>query len=345
MRQIPFQQFDELWAEVEAAVDATPEIDPWCSGPDWLIPVASGFAPTTERLLFATDQLDGFALFARYVDAGPVILGGLEPLWGFGTPIIGANPARVARQLVPVLEALPDWEILLLTGMPTVSEADATPAPVRLPPVGGVSLSVAMALSALGSVSFGEGITRRIADLSDGYDAWLDRRSARFRRNLRQATARAEQAGLEYEDVSEDADLFDRLMAVEHQTWKGREGSGITSVEMTAMYRQMVDRLRTRGRLLANVARLDGEDVGYILGGVRAGRYRGLQLSFIEPVHHLSVGNLLQKRQLRQLDSDGLATIYDLGMDFDYKRRWSDRTETSLTMIVRRSELRNQTAI
>jgi len=305
--------------------------------------VATGFAPTTERLLFATEERDGFALLARYRDSGTAILAGLEPLWGFGTPILGPDPARVASKLVPILAARDDWDGLLLTGMPTVTGELSTTSESKidqdgpsLPPKGGMALAVAVALSPLGSVHFGEGITRRIADLSKGYDGWLGRRTGRFRRNLRQASARAETARLTIEDASDDPALFDRLMAIEHRTWKGREGSGITSVQMTSMYHTMIDRLRARRRLLAHVATLDGHDVGYIIGGIRADRYRGLQISYVESVNRLSVGNLLQDRQLRQLDAEQLASAYDLGMDFDYKRRWADRSETSLNLFVRR---------
>jgi CelD/BcsL family acetyltransferase involved in cellulose biosynthesis len=69
---------------------------------------------------------------------------------------------------------------------------------------------------------------------------------------------------------------------------------------------------------------------------VRGRRYRGLQLSYTEDARALSVGNLLQHHQLLELDRLNLADIYDLGMDFDYKRRWADRTETSLALIVDR---------
>ncbi len=339
MQVLSFEEFLDLWPEVEAAADATPDIDPWCSGPDWLVPVATGFAPTADRLILATADRTGFALLSRYSDGGPVLLGGLEPLWGFGTPLLGPDPAHLAGSLVPVLAERDDWHVLMLTGMPTTIEDRGDPdeaPPLELPPRDGISMAIAMALSPLGSVHFGSGITRQVADLSDGYDAWLARRTPRFRRNLRQARVKADEAGVELEDGTEDPHLFERLMAVEHRTWKGIEGSGMTSLQMSTTYRLMIDRLRERGRLLAHVARHDGDDVGYILGGLRAGRYRGLQLSYDESVRHLSIGNVLQDHQLRLLDADGLTTTYDLGMDFGYKRRWADHAQTSLNLIVRR---------
>lgn len=339
VRLLSLSELDDLWVEFEAAVDATPEIDAWCSGLDWQIPVCSAFAPEAERLLLATENNDGFALLARYrdqLDAG--LIGGLEPLWGFGTPIVGGNLTSVTAQLAATLGKRADWNTLLLPGMPlTAVEATEDGKRRAKPPPDGVMMEIAFGLSRLGQVHAAEGITRQIADLSGGYEDWLARRSPKFRRNLRQADARAAKAGLVIEDASADPDLFARLMAIEKQSWKGREGSGITSAEMSITYRLMIERLRDRGRLLAHVARLDECDVGYILGGVRTNRYRGLQLSFADASRHLSIGNLLQDHQLKQLSGNGRATTYDLGMDFGYKQRWADTTETSVTLVVQRS--------
>ncbi|MGI9599074.1 MAG: GNAT family N-acetyltransferase, partial [Acidimicrobiales bacterium] len=269
--------------------------------------------------------------------------GGIEPLWGFGTPIIGPDPQRVATDLAAVLAERSDWTTIFLSGMP-LSPHRSVPSDETAPESAGrtakpdptVTLGIAFALSSLGQVGFAEGITRQIADIGDGYEQWLARRPSRFRRNLRQAGGKAEEAGVTIENASSDPALFDRLMAIENRSWKGREGSGITSVEMSAMYRMMIARLGDRGRLHAHVAGIEGRDVGYILGGVRGRRYRGLQISYVDEARKLSIGNLLQDHQLRLLGSENLADVYDLGMDFDYKRRWADRAETSLTIVVTR---------
>lgn len=340
MHQLSLEELDERSTEVEAAVDATPGIDRWCSGPDWIIPVNRGFAPVCDRLLLASPADDGFALFARYEGHdGDPILSGLEPLWGFGAPIVGATDT--VDRAVATLATVDGWRTIVLPGVPPPDELRSTGADrgaVREPRPDSPTMATAIALSRLGRVGFAEGITRQVADLGDGYDAWLARRSQRFRRNLRKAAVAAERVGVAFTDVAAEPDLFARIMAIEHRSWKGREGSGITSLEMSTMYRLMIDRLAARGRLLAHVATIDGEDVGYILGGLRARRYRGLQISYVDdaPIEHLSIGNLLQDHQLRLLDADHLADAYDLGMDFDYKRRWADRAETSLTIVVHR---------
>ena len=359
MRQLTLEEVDVLWQRIEAAIDATPDIDPWCSGPDWTLSVNAGFAPASDRLLLEAAGGAGYALLAGYeTSRGTRFYSGLEPLWGFGSPIFGPNPAEVVQQLVAHLRDRTDWRALYLPGLPgrpgpterdTGARTGAATGAHAVQP-SSFTLAVAQGLSQLGPTRILEGITRRVADLSGGYQAWADRRSPRFRRNLRQARRRADDAGMTITDISHDPDVLERLLAIEVRSWKGREGSGITSLEMSTMYRTMIDRLAERGRLAAHVAHLPDplgrgrrDDVGYILGGVRNRRYRGLQLSFVQERPGLSIGNLLQDHQLRVLaepgpDSAPLAHTYDLGMDFDYKRRWADRAETSVVIVVNRAD-------
>ncbi|MDH3678544.1 MAG: GNAT family N-acetyltransferase [Acidimicrobiia bacterium] len=328
MKLLSLADLDGRWLDVESALDATVDVDPWCSGPDWVIPVHQGFGSGAEALLLETDgpPSSGYALLARYRLAdGRSMIAGLDPLWGFASPLLGADVESTTEQLSGHLVTDGGWDVLVLPGMPS--------------PEGPSSFTarVVRGLADLGTVRAGEGITRQLADLSGGYDAWLDRRASRFRRNLRKATERAREAGVSFVDLSTEVDVFDRLLEIERRSWKGADASGITSSDMGATYRAMVDRLRARDRLRIHVARRQNADIGYILGGVRAGRYRGLQLSYTTDAAELSVGHLLQDHQIRLLCATGEADTYDLGMDLDYKRRWADRAETSFTIMIDRN--------
>jgi Acetyltransferase (GNAT) domain len=344
VRPLTWEELDHRWADLEAAADATPGIDPWCSGPDWLIPVATGFAPDAPRLLLSTDDGTGFALLSGYTGdiggrPGADLLSGLEPLWGFGCPILGPDPGAVAAELADHLRRTAERRSLLLPGLPPLpsqTEPDQSGGPSRDRGADRTTIPIASALSDLGRVGLGHGISRQVADLHDGFETWLTRRSARFRRNLRRAERAADHAGLMIVDAADDPRVFDRILAIERRSWKGLDDSGITSTEMATMYRAMVERLQARGRLLANVAVLDGRDVGYIIGGLRGRRYRGLQLSFTVDAQALSVGHLLQADQLAKLAEHDRADVYDLGMDFGYKRRWADRLEPSAILLIER---------
>ncbi len=321
---------DELEArrlDVETAVDRTDApIDRWCSGPDWVLSVHAGFAPEVEPLILASPDGTGFALLARYpTDDGGTAIAGLEPLWGFASPLVGPDLATMATGVAEHLAEVTDWDVLILPGMPSPEASAVGP------------LRVLEAVSQLGLARLTPVITRQVADLGDGAGAWLDRRSARFRRNLRRAIRAAEGAGLRFVDAADDPDPFERVMATERRSWKGREGSGITSAQMAATYETMIGRLAASGRLRLWFARHDGRDVGYILGGVRAGVYRGLQLSYTTDAEELSVGHLLQHHQISALDAEGGVHTYDLGMDFEYKRRWADEAIPMSCVVVERS--------
>ena len=226
-----------------------PGIDPWCSGPDWQLPVAAGFAPDAPRLLLATADGLGFALLSRYrSDHRTDLVSGLEPLWGFGSPLLGPDTGDVANQLSAVLAADRSWSTILLPGLPPIRQrgsADPREPDDQAAAGDRTTLPIAVAFSSLGRVGLGEGITRQVIDLDGGYEAWLSRRSPKFRRNLRRGQRTAAEAGLAMVDASTDDHLFDRLHAIEQRSWKGREGSGITGDEMATMYRSMIDRLRS----------------------------------------------------------------------------------------------------
>jgi hypothetical protein len=302
-------------SEIEAAVDVTPGIDSWCSGPDWILPVHRGFAPASEPMVIRHG--DCVALLASYeATDSERLVAGME-LWGFACPMLGRDLTALAERVAERLEAEPSSS-LVLPGFP----ADLD-----------LARQVAGPLSRLGTVGAVPGIVRRLAEL-DG-EGWWQRRSPTFRRNLRKAKRAAEGAGVEFVDVSRHPDLMDRLLAIERRSWKGRDRDGITSEPMELFYRTMIDRLQVRHRCRCFIATLDGQDLGFILGGVRGDRYRGLQLSYVEAAAHLSIGNLLQAHQVNSLLCSGDASVYDLGMDMDYKSRWSDRTESSVTVVVR----------
>ncbi len=56
---LSLSDLESRWAEIESVIDETAEIDRWCSGPDWVLPVHAGFGQDAEPLLF---QIDTFRL-------------------------------------------------------------------------------------------------------------------------------------------------------------------------------------------------------------------------------------------------------------------------------------------
>lgn len=325
MLLLPSEAIEDRWGDLEQAVDQTPGIDPWCSGPDWVHSAAAAFSPAVPAIVLEHPGA-GFALLAKHtLEDGGLILAGMEPLWGFASPVFGQDLAAVAESLARWLQAEPSWGRLVLPGLPE----DGT-----------LLRTLARPLSGIGELGVAEGITRQVIDLSDGHDAWLQSRRPSFRRNLRNARRRAADVGMTFCSLDESpgitaAEVFDRIHAIESKSWKGMDGDGITSPDMAAFYTRLLDRLLRQGRLRMTVAQIEGRDVGYIIGGIRNGRYRGLQLSYVQAHRALSISHLLQSHQVAELASSGVKT-YDMGMDMDYKQRWANQQETSVVLVLDR---------
>lgn len=308
------------WRRIEALVDVTPDIDTYCSGPDWVFPTHVGFAPRQQAIVLG-DMERWAALLSAYADeSGDIVLSGLEPLWGFSCPVLTGDPLTHVPEFVAELDDIAQWVRLVITGLTAESE---------------LFEALGRNLSGLGTVYMADGMECCVADLSGGVDQWLGRRSSRFRRQWKRWVAAVSDPFLMIEDVTVAEGLMDRLLAIERRGWKGQDDDGITAESMERMYRDMIHRLALRGRLLASIAVVDGEDVGFILGGVRAGVYRGLQLSYAESAADRSLGHVLQCHQIRSLEASNVHT-YNLGMDMEYKRRWADAVRPTVVLIVHR---------
>ena len=170
-------------------------------------------------------------------------------------------------------------------------------------------------------------------DLGEGFEAWRERRSKKFRRTLREIAEPL--PGLEIVDVSkEDPDaLYAILLGIQRDSYKWREGTDIFQIpEYADFYRALLEGLHASGNLRVLVARRDGVDLAHIFGGVADATYRGLQMSYRESVRDLALGNRLQIENLRRCADEGIQ-LYDLGMHSPYKERWADRWEKRIGVL------------
>lgn len=170
-------------------------------------------------------------------------------------------------------------------------------------------------------------------DLSDGVEGWLARRSRKFRRTMRNLPGREIIAIEDGSEMNPDA-AWERMLAIQRQTYKWKGGDDIFLNESyAAFYRNLFDQVHSRDVLRLLFARKDEKDVGYIFGGVPGMAYRGFQMSYIEEVRELGVGNLLQLENLRRCAAEGVVE-YDLGMHAPYKERWADRQDRYIVVFM-----------
>jgi CelD/BcsL family acetyltransferase involved in cellulose biosynthesis len=310
-------ELDAASAELDAAVAASDDIDRFCSSSYWILPAAGALQPGREP--FVRRGADGFVALMRA--PGSSVLEPFESMWALGCPLVGARTDALSRELADECAAVAPRAPLFLSGLALGS-----------PRLG----AVARALDPRYALRIGPMTRRHCADLRDGFDAFLARRSPTLRRNLVRARTRARDAGVEFVavEVAPDgaASAYERLLAVERRSWKANQGVSILDSEMVGFYRAMIDRLAGRGAARLMFARRDGADVAYIFGGIFGDTYRGLQFSQAAEHESLSLGNLCQWHQVRRLCDEGIA-FYDLGAEVEYKRRWGELVRETVSLL------------
>jgi len=300
--------YDTLVGETAAAL----HIDPVCSTSSWIIPAASAFAASAEPRVFAGS--DGFAAFLEHDTPNGPVLTGFDSIWGFGAPLVGRDVATTISEFAALLPELNFYAL-------SVPGIDATG-------------PLFPALQELSPAGFTDTADRMVADLSGGFDDWLGRRSAKFRRSLRAAGHRAERAGVAIESLTSDEveQALTRVLAIDGQSWKAQAGSGLVGTDLGWFTQLMARRFAKRGTLRAHFAVLDGRDVGYVIGGSIGNRYRGFQQSFVDDQRQLSIGKVLQLHNLETCAAAGIES-YDMGMHMAYKESYADRVESTISLI------------
>lgn len=308
--------FDRVIAE-------TPEIDRFCSSSAWVLAASAALMP--PRAPFAFRGEHGYLAAARGVHpAGFPYIEPIELAWGLASPLAGVDAQALAQEVVALLAQRRDWQLAILAGM----TGD-----------GAQRRALEKALPSRWERRRGTPTIRHVASLDGGVEGFLSRRSRELRKSLRKSLRAASEAGVTFEDVraapAEADALYERIQAVEQHSWKAQESVGISQGPMRAFYGAMLPRLCQLGQQRTLFARLGDRDIGYILGAVAGGEYRGLQFSYADEHARFGLGGLLQYQQILALCDEGIGR-YDLGTEMDYKRRWAeDIMETEMLVLVR----------
>ena len=316
-QELSLQQFDDQAATFDSVVEKNG--GSYCSSSSWQIPALRAFsARGVKPLILRYD--DTYLFLAHGLRAsGHWVLTPFEASWGLGCPIAG-DPEKGVSLLKSVLysRSIP-WNYCLLCGI----EPGSILARLLLK-----SLEQEFALR----VHFGT--PRFVSSLEGGLDAFLSRRSKNFRRSVKKARTRGEEAEVYFEvgdDNYRDPKQYLRIQTIERQSWKGKQDAGISAEPMLSFYKHMLQR---EGDFRVAYARLGQKDIGYILGVVFAGQYRGLQFAFADEYRALSVGTLMQLHEIQRLVKEGV-TSYDLGgTGVSYKTRWSDQIVPSAALVI-----------
>ncbi len=311
---------DSIWNRAAAQ---SHQGDPFSCRTEWQLSIQQTYFPKRRLHLRANDS--GFLALAerRHPGLGPT-LEPLDSLWLFASPLLGPGALELLEDLLDERAIAGRPANLVLSGV--------------LPDV---PLKTQILRSFHDRFEIFRARTTSVcsASLEGGLEGFLGRRSALFRKRLRQADRRASERGLRFErirpgDRAESDAAFRRMLAVERTSWKGLADCGITEIGSSRFYRALARRLAVSGAGRVIFAR-DGErDVGFIFGGIAADVYRGQQFSYAEDWHPASIGNLLQREQIRWLEEDGIAR-YDMGPVMDYKSHWTEQRTSMQVLLLR----------
>jgi hypothetical protein len=310
--------------DFDREVTATPAIDRFCSSSAWILAAAGALMPARAPFSFH-GETGYFAAMRGVHAAGFPYIEPIELAWGLAAPLIGRDPDALTTEVVAMLASRGDWQLAIFTGL-TADGPQRRALDRVLPP--------------RWERRRGTPTVRHIASLDGGVDGFLSRRSRDLRKSLRKSLRAASSAGVTFESVraasTGDAEvLYARIQRVEAASWKARDGVGISAGQMRTFYEQMLPRLCRKGQQRTVFARAGDCDVGYILGAVFEGEYRGLQFSYDDGRAELGLGGLLQYHQIVELCGEGIAR-YDLGTEMDYKRRWAEGVmATEMLVVVR----------
>lgn len=297
--------------------------DPICSRAEWVFSFHKVIASHRELLLRATE--DSVLTLASYEH--PTIGPLLEPVeahWFFSRPLLGPNAVELLEQLLEEPAQKASRPCVAISGL----DLDG--------PLLSHLLRLMMPRYEVGCL---EPIHFRSASLIGGPDAFLSRRSRKFRSNLRRAVQKGKDAGLEFErcltnNPKSALRAFERMAAIENTSWKGLENCGMTEEPYQTFYRSVYSQMAKNEVARAIFVTRDGADVGFVMGGVDGTSYRGQQFSFGAEWEDLSIGNLLQWEMIQWLCEEGIRR-YDLGSVLDYKVHWAEIDTQSHTLVWR----------
>ncbi|MCR9246276.1 MAG: GNAT family N-acetyltransferase [bacterium] len=309
-----------LWNRAAAASTGA---DAFCCRSEWQVSFHATFAQ--ERRVHLRTTPDSVLAFAeRHLPGYPRLFEPLEAHWLFGCPALGPDALELLAEFASQRPAEDVPPALILSGLRPDTQF-AAHAVQRLGRIGALAVIASEVL--------------RSASLEGGLDGFLGRRSRRLRRNLRTAARRAGERGVTFErqmpKTPDAADaLFDRMLAIERQSWKGIGECGMAEPPSCDFYRELLRRLSLSATSRVVLARRGDTDIGFIFGGLAKTVYRGQQFSFVEEWRDASIGNLLQLEKLRWLTEEGIER-YDMGPDMPYKRHWTEIETSALAISLR----------
>lgn len=188
------------------------------------------------------------------------------------------------------------------------------------------------------------GVRSPFLPLKGTWDEYLAACSSKFRSDLRRcekSMARLGDVSTEcITDASELPAAYERVLAIERESWKHKEGTAITSRPWEGrFYETLVESAGRRGWLQIMLASVDGRPVAHDIGLVVGARYTCLKTSFVEDVRGANPGKVVRQRVLAGLHERGCVEHDFIGEAEPWKVQWTEQARTHVRLTICRSRL------
>lgn len=183
-----------------------------------------------------------------------------------------------------------------------------------------------------------------IIDLSPPWPAFCSTLPEGLSRHLQKLRQLERLGTVEFAELRDEDALDDTLtdcFAVEAAGWKGARGSAMQShIATRRFYSTLVRAAAREGSLALYTLRLNRVLIAFELCLKSNARVDALKISYAPTMARYSPGNVLRTLVLRKEVEGGRMRIHHLGLDSDWKRRWSTRVEPLYRLAICRRSLR-----
>jgi predicted N-acyltransferase len=167
---------------------------------------------------------------------------------------------------------------------------------------------------------------------TESWDAYFQKLSKRFRKDLRSSEKELKEVGeiecKEYRSADESTKAFDRIMAIEKESWKWNKGIAINSVVYKDFYRTMVETAAAKNWLRLWILMINEKPIAYDLCVDFNGSVEALKKGYVESYRRLYPGGVLEWKMLEQFSKDGVHSVNFQWGDVAHKSSWSTVLES-----------------
>ena len=223
--------------------------------------------------------------------------------------LIADNPQCASEAFLDHLAVQSDWDVLILTELPSHGRASAMEAAAR-------------------ERGFPTGrwaaMRSPFLKLPASWDELEQQLSRRFRANLRRRRrALAERGRLRAERCSSSLELVEAGIELERRGWKGRAGTAMAQdVATCGFYTDLARVMGARGDLALWALYLDQRLIAFQFGLEHQGTYALLKPAYDEALARFSPGQLLMAEVVRDAIDRRLTHFDFLGEDMPWKQDW-----------------------